>query len=85
MPLIDGVLNTHDVLRVLGREATERYLLSEVQKVYRSQGVNINDKHLEVIFRKMLNKVQVSESGDTDFLPGELVERLALENVSIAR
>ena len=82
MPLIDGVLNTHDVLRVLGREATERYLLSEVQKVYRSQGVNINDKHFEVILRKMLNKVQISESGDTDFLPGELVERLALENVN---
>lgn len=80
--LIEGVLNPHDILRILGREATERYLLSEVQQVYRSQGVNINDKHFEVIFRKMLSKVQVTESGDTDLLPGELVDRLALEDIN---
>jgi DNA-directed RNA polymerase subunit beta' len=80
--LIEGVLNPHDILRVLGREATERYLLSEVQNVYRSQGVNINDKHFEVIFRRMLNKVQVTDSGDTDLLPGELVDRLALEDIN---
>jgi DNA-directed RNA polymerase subunit beta' len=81
--LIEGVLNPHDVLRVLGREAVERYMLEEVQNVYRSQGVNINDKHFEVIFRKMLSKVQIAESGDTDLLPGELIERLALDDVNL--
>jgi len=81
-PLIEGVLNPHDILRVLGREATERYMLSEVQRVYRSQGVNINDKHLEIIFRKMLSKLQITESGDTELLPGEMVDRLALEDVN---
>jgi len=80
--LIEGVLNPHDILRVLGREATEKYLLSEVQNVYRSQGVNINDKHFEVIFRKMLNKVQIADSGDTELLPGELVDRLVLEDIN---
>lgn len=80
--LIEGVRNPRHILRVLGREATERYLLSEVQSVYRSQGVNINDKHLEVIIRKMLDKVQIAESGDTDLLPGELVNRLALEDIN---
>jgi DNA-directed RNA polymerase subunit beta' len=80
--LIEGVLNLHDILRVLGREAAEQYMLSEVQKVYRSQGVNISDKHFEVIFRKMLSKVQVVESGDSELLPGELVDRLALEDIN---
>jgi DNA-directed RNA polymerase subunit beta' len=81
--LVEGVLNPHDILRVLSRQATEHYLLSEVQNVYRSQGVNINDKHFEVIFRKMLSKVQITESGDTDLLPGELVDRLVLEDVNV--
>jgi DNA-directed RNA polymerase subunit beta' len=81
--LIEGVLNPHDILRVLGREAAEDYMLSEVQNVYRSQGVNINDKHFEVIFRKMLSKIQITESGDTDLLPGELVERLALDDINL--
>jgi len=80
--LIEGVLNPHHILRVMGREAAEKYMLSEVQRVYRSQGVNINDKHFEIIFSRMLNKVQISEAGDTDLLPGELVERLVLENVN---
>jgi DNA-directed RNA polymerase subunit beta' len=80
--LVEGVLNPHDILHILGREATQRYLLAEVQNVYRSQGVNTNDKHFEVIFRKMLSKVQVSESGDTDLLPGELVDRLVLEDLN---
>jgi DNA-directed RNA polymerase subunit beta' len=80
--LVEGVLNPHDILRVLGREAAQRYLLAEVQNVYRSQGVNTNDKHFEVIFRKMLSKVQVSDSGDTDLLPGELVDRLVLEDLN---
>jgi DNA-directed RNA polymerase subunit beta' len=80
--LVEGVLNPHHVLRVLGREATERYLLSEVQSVYRSQGVNISDKHFEIIMRKILSKVQITESGDTDLLPGELVKRLSLEDAN---
>jgi DNA-directed RNA polymerase subunit beta' len=80
--LVEGVLNPHDILRIMGREATQQYLLSEIQKVYRSQGVNTNDKHFEIIFRKMLSKVQITESGDTDLLPGELVDRLALEDIN---
>ena len=80
--LIEGVLNPHHILRIRGREATQHYLLSEIQAVYRSQGVNINDKHLEVVFRKMLGKVQVAQSGDTDLLPGELLDRLALEDIN---
>ena len=80
--LAQGVLNPHDILRILGREATERYLLWEVQQVYRSQGVNISDKHFEVIFRKILSKVQIVESGDTDLLPGELQDRLTLEDIN---
>ncbi len=80
--LVEGVLNPHEVLRILGREATERYLLSEVQKVYRSQGVNTNDKHFEIIYRKMLSKVQIVDSGNADLLPGELVDRLALEDIN---
>jgi len=80
--LMEGVLNPHHILRIRGREATQIYLLSEIQNVYRSQGVNINDKHLETVFRKMLGKVQVSKSGDTDLLPGELVDRLDLEDIN---
>ena len=82
--LIEGVLNPHEILRVLGREAAENYLLTEVQKAYRSQGVNINDKHLEVIARKMLSKVQITEPGDTELLPDELVERLRMEDTNTA-
>jgi len=80
--LVEGVLNPRHILRVLGREATEQYLLSEVQTVYRSQGVNINDKHFEIILRKNLSKVQIVASGDTELLPGELVNRLKLEDVN---
>jgi DNA-directed RNA polymerase subunit beta' len=73
--LTEGSKNTHSLLAVLGREPTQRYLLREVQKVYRSQGVDIHDKHFEVIIRRMLAKVQVSKPGDTDLLPGDLVDR----------
>ncbi len=76
-PLTEGSKNPHHILRILGREDTQLYLLSEIQKVYRSQGVDINDKHFETIIRKMLDRVQVTSSGDTDFLPGELVNRSA--------
>ncbi|MFO7741958.1 MAG: DNA-directed RNA polymerase subunit beta' [Anaerolineae bacterium] len=80
--LVEGVRNPIHILKVLGRKATEEYLLSEVQQVYRSQGVNINDKHFEIIFRKMLNKVRVTQSGDTDLLPGRLIRRLDLEDIN---
>ena len=71
----EGTLNPHRILRIQGREACERHLMAEVQKVYRSQGQNINDKHFEVVIRKMLSKVQVTRAGDTDLLPGDLVNR----------
>ena len=80
--LIEGVLNPHEILRVLGREATESYIVTQVQKAYRSQGVHTNDKHFEIILRKMLGKVQISEGGDTELLPDELVDRLMMEDVN---
>jgi DNA-directed RNA polymerase subunit beta' len=80
--LVEGVKNPRHILKVLGRKATEKYLLSEVQQVYRSQGVNISDKHFEIIFRKMLSKVRVTHSGDTDLLPGTLIRRLDLEDTN---
>jgi len=75
--LTEGSKNPHRILAILGREAAQLYLLQEVQKVYRSQGVNINDKHFEIIIREMLSKVQVTKPGDTDLLPGEMVDRMA--------
>ncbi len=80
--LTEGSLNPHRILRILGREACELYLLTEVQQVYRSQGQNINDKHFEVIIRKMLSKVQVTQPGGTDLLPGDLVDRLYLQRLN---
>jgi DNA-directed RNA polymerase subunit beta' len=77
-------LNPHRILRIQGREACQKYLLSEVQRVYRSQGQNIHDKHFEIIIRKMTSKVQVSRPGDTEFLPGDLVDRLELRQVNEA-
>ncbi len=73
-PLTEGSLNPHRILRIQGRQTCQMYLLSEVQKVYRSQGQNINDKHFEVIIRKMMSKVQLSRPGDTEYLPGDLVD-----------
>ncbi len=76
--LTEGSKNPHRILRVLGEEATQMYLLSEAQKVYRAQGVNIADKHFEIMIRKMLSKVQITRSGDSDLLPGELIDKLKL-------
>jgi DNA-directed RNA polymerase subunit beta' len=86
-PLHEGSLNPSDLLRLKGATATELYLVSEVQKVYRSQGVNIHDKHIELIVRQMLKKVRVEGSGDTELLPGQLVDRVALEreNARVAK
>jgi DNA-directed RNA polymerase subunit beta' len=78
MQLTEGSKNPHRILRILGADTTQIYLLSEVQKVYRNQGVNIADKHFEVIIRKMLSKVQVTKSGDSELLPGELIDKLQL-------
>lgn len=68
--LTEGSINPHDIMRVMGTEATQRYLVYEVQKVYKSQGVEINDKHIEVIVRQMLHKVKIETAGDADMLPG---------------
>lgn len=78
-PLMDGSVNPHDILRIRGVEELARYLVNEIQEVYRLQGVKINDKHMEVIVRQMLRQVSVVESGDTQFLPGEHVEKWKLE------
>ncbi|HSL46142.1 MAG TPA: DNA-directed RNA polymerase subunit beta' [Anaerolineales bacterium] len=81
-PLTEGSLNPHRVLKIQGREACQMYLMTEVQKVYRSQGQNIHDKHFEVIIRKMMSKVQVTRPGDTKFLPGDPVDRLELRKMN---
>ncbi len=73
--IVDGPADQHDILRLLGLEALARYIIDEVQDVYRLQGVKINDKHIEVIVRQMLRRVQIVEAGDSDFIPGEQVER----------
>jgi DNA-directed RNA polymerase subunit beta' len=80
--LTEGHVNPQDILRIKGREAAQRYLVDEIQKVYRSQGVNINDKHIEVIARRMLQKVRVDTPGDTELLPGDLVDRFTFEETN---
>jgi DNA-directed RNA polymerase subunit beta' len=80
--LTDGSINPQDILRILGKEATQQYLVDEVQKVYRSQGVNINDKHIEVIVSRMLSKVRIDFSGDTDLVPGELIDIFRYEDIN---
>ena len=79
-PLMDGPLNPHDILRVLGTEALQEYIVNEIQEVYRLQGVNINDKHIECIVRQMLRWVKIKDVGDTDFLLEEQVDRFRYED-----
>ncbi len=79
-PLTSGPLNPQDLLRILGKDEVQRYMSSEVQSVYRSQGITINNKHIEVIVRQMLRKVRVDIPGDTELLPGELVDRFTFED-----
>jgi DNA-directed RNA polymerase subunit beta' len=74
-PLIHGPIIPHDILRIKGEESLYQYLLAEVQNVYRSQGVKINDKHIEIILNQMLRKVKVEDAGDSKFLPGEVLDR----------
>jgi DNA-directed RNA polymerase subunit beta' len=80
--LTEGAVNPQDILQVLGREAVQEYLVEQVQQVYRSQGVSINDKHIEVISRQMLRKVRVDTPGDTDLLAGDIVDRFTYEEVN---
>ena len=79
-PLMDGPLNPHDILRVLGTGALQNYLVNEIQEVYRLQGVNINDKHIEVIVRQMLRWVKIKDVGDTEFLMEEQVDRFRYDD-----
>ncbi|MCK6530977.1 DNA-directed RNA polymerase subunit beta' [Myxococcota bacterium] len=81
-PLMDGAANPHDILKVKGEKALARYLVDEVQEVYRLQGVRINDKHIEVIVRQMLRRVRIRRVGDTDFLVDEQVEKHSLDEVN---
>jgi len=81
-PLMDGSPVPHDILRVLGVEALAEYLINEIQDVYRLQGVRINNKHIEVIVRQMLQKVEITNGGDTTFLVGELVDRQEFDDVN---
>ena len=80
--LTEGSVNPHDILRIKGVRAVQDYMIREVQRVYRLQGVEINDKHIEVIVRQMLKKIRIEDNGDTEFLPGTLVDFLEYEDVN---
>ncbi|HKZ57086.1 MAG TPA: DNA-directed RNA polymerase subunit beta' [Thermodesulfovibrionales bacterium] len=82
-PLMDGAVNPHNILDILGPKELQRYLVDEVQKVYRLQGVSINDKHIEIIVRQMMKKVRIEDPGDTMFLPGEQVDRLDFQEENL--
>ncbi|MFW5669991.1 MAG: DNA-directed RNA polymerase subunit beta', partial [Acetivibrio ethanolgignens] len=79
-PLTEGSINPHDILRIQGVRAVQDYMIQEVQRVYRLQGVEINDKHIEVIVRQMLKKIRIENNGDSDFLPGTLVDTLEFDD-----
>ncbi|MFW5713223.1 MAG: DNA-directed RNA polymerase subunit beta', partial [Brevefilum sp.] len=81
-PITEGSLNPHTILRINGRDACQHYLMKEIQKVYRTQGQNINDKHFEVIIHKMLGKVTIIRPGDANYLPQDLVNRLEIRRVN---
>ncbi|MEX1297222.1 MAG: DNA-directed RNA polymerase subunit beta' [Candidatus Limnocylindrales bacterium] len=81
-PITEGPINPQEYLETRGRDAVQRYLVKEVQKVYRSQGVTINDKHIEIIVRQMLRKVRIDQPGDTEQLPFELVDRFDFEDIN---
>ena len=82
--LTEGAKNPKEILRIQGREACQLYLLGEVQKVYRSQGVGIHDKHIEVVLRQLLRRIMVRATGDTELLPGELIDRFLFEDINDA-
>ncbi|HAF62398.1 MAG TPA: DNA-directed RNA polymerase subunit beta' [Anaerolineaceae bacterium] len=81
-PLTEGSINPHELLKLKGRDACYHYLLEEIQNVYRAQGQNINDKHFEVIIRKMISKVQIINAGDTELLPNEMIDRLEIKEIN---
>ena len=83
-PLTEGSVNPHDILRIKGVRAVQDYMLREVQRVYRLQGVEINDKHIEMIVRQMLKKIRIEENGDSNFLPGAMVDILEYDDVNEA-
>ena len=80
--LTEGSVNPHDILKIKGLRAVQDYMIQEVQRVYRLQGVEINDKHIEVIVRQMLKKIRIEERGDTEFLPGTMVDVLEFNEVN---
>ena len=80
--LTEGSVNPHDILKIKGLRAVQDYMIQEVQRVYRLQGVEINDKHIEVIVRQMLKKIRIEENGDSDFLPGTMVDTLDFEDTN---
>ena len=80
--LTEGSVNPHDILKIKGVRAVQDYMLKEVQRVYRLQGVEISDKHIEVIVRQMLKKVRIENNGDSEFLPGTLVDILEFEDIN---
>jgi DNA-directed RNA polymerase subunit beta' len=82
MQLTEGALNPQDLMRIMGRNAVQQYLVEEVQKVYRSQGVNINDKHIETISRQMLTQVRITSSGDTKLVLGEIVDHVHYDDAN---
>ena len=82
--MTEGSVNPHDILKIKGLRAVQDYMLQEVQRVYRLQGVEINDKHIEVIVRQMLKKIRVEEAGDSEFLPGTNVDILEFEDTNKA-
>ena len=80
--LTEGSVNPHDILKIKGLRAVQDYMIQEVQRVYRLQGVEINDKHIEVVIRQMLKKIRIEENGDSDFLPGTMVDTLDFEDTN---
>ncbi|MFC1932970.1 DNA-directed RNA polymerase subunit beta' [Chloroflexota bacterium] len=80
--LTDGSINPQEMLHILGSEAVQQYLLDEVQRVYRSQGVNISDKHIEIVIHQMLSKVRIDSSGDTELILGELIDKFQYEGIN---
>src|SRR5438105_4567650 len=81
-PLVDGPATPHDILKISGEEATQQYLIREIQNVYRSQNVTIDDKHIEIIVAQMMRKVKIETSGDTDFLSGDVVDKFRYKQVN---
>jgi len=79
-PLISGPLNPHDILHIRGKDDLQNYLVDQVQQVYQSQGVGIHDKHIEIILRQMLRRVQVESTGDSDFIPGQMVDKFQFQD-----